>query len=54
MAFTRKVAHRHPPCGIYGCTNRATHECGVCQRILCEECLTGHAKQHAKRYLAGV
>lgn len=52
MPLRRLSRARPPACGIYGCQTRATHECGVCHRQLCQDCLKGHAKAHAKRVIA--
>lgn len=49
MPFRRHVRAKYPACGIYGCEARATHECGVCRRVLCEGCIHGHALNHAKQ-----
>ena len=54
MAFRRHIRDRKPTCGIYGCEQPATRGCTVCKRTMCQDCVKGHATQHAKQSLAGV
>lgn len=49
MSFRRRIAERHPRCEIYGCENRATLHCGVCKKLLCPDCKSGHVTMHVRQ-----
>ena len=52
MAFRRRIRERrHQTCGIYGCEQRATETCSVCERRMCKDCYAGHLVWHRKREL---